>query len=186
MEFNVYLLTKEIIDKPISKKIEKPDELGGHAVVLKDIDENDNYVIVNSWGEEWGDGGKFRVKKNSLGNCSIYALYFISNELDNEDKENWFKFKNDIKEDLNEMKISKVLKNFKFRCPICKKSDKIKNFHALSFNSLKCPFADECIFNADNYYFIADQILLYEKNKYKKKKNKFDLEYQKELYKYHE
>ena len=82
MEFNVYLLTKEIIDKPISKKIEKPDELGGHAVVLKDIDENDNYVIVNSWGEEWGDGGKFRVKKNSLGDCSIYALYFISNELD--------------------------------------------------------------------------------------------------------
>ena len=182
----IKIFTKEISEKPVKKKLDKPDELEGHAVVLIDIDENDNYIIVNSWGEHWGDSGKFRVKKDSLQNVSIYALYYITDELKNEDKENWFKFKKSIKEDLNEIKVGKVLKNFRFRCPVCQKSEKITNYYALTYYSLKCPFADECIFNADNYYFIADQILLYEKNKYKNKKNKFDLEYQKELYKYHE
>ena len=182
----IKIFTKEISEKPVKKKLDKPDDREGHAVVLIDIDENNNYIIVNSWGEDWGDSGKFRVKKDSLQNVSIYALYYITDELKNEDKENWFKFKKSIKEDLNEIKVGKVLKNFRFRCPVCQKSEKITNYYALTYYSLKCPFADECIFNADNYYFIADQILLYEKNKYKNKKNKFDLEYQKELYKYHE
>ena len=76
---------------------------------------------------------KFRVKKDSLQNVSIYALYYITDELKNEDKENWFKFKKSIKEDLNEIKVGKVLKNFRFRCPVCQKSEKITNYYALTY-----------------------------------------------------
>ena len=36
------ILTKEILDKPVTKKIDKPDDIGGHAVILKEIDDNDN------------------------------------------------------------------------------------------------------------------------------------------------
>ena len=71
----IKIFTKEISEKPVKKKLDKPDDREGHAVVLIDIDENDNYIIVNSWGEHWGDSGKFRVKKDSLQNVSIYALY---------------------------------------------------------------------------------------------------------------
>jgi len=175
------ILTKEILDKPVTKKIDKPDDIGGHAVILKEIDDNDNYVIVNSWGKDWGDDGKFRVKKNCFENCSIYALHFRVNLLKDEDIENWSKFKNYIKEDLYEMQKSQVLKEFKFSCPKCKKSSIIKNFQALSSITLKCPFEQSCIFDAHNYDFIADQVLSYENKKLIVKKNKFDFEYKNEF-----
>ena len=178
----IKILTKEILERPNKKEVDKPDDFEGHAVVIKDIDENGNYIIVNSWGEEWGDKGIFRAKKDCFQNPSIYAMYYTINNLPKEDKDNWNKLKNGIKNNMNEMKIGKILKNFKLRCPYCKNSTKIGEYAALSFNCLKCPTANECIFYVDNFEFIADQLYLYDKSKIKSKKNRFDFKYMKVIY----
>ena len=46
------ILTKEILDKPVDN-IKDPDKIIRHAVVLIDIDKDDNYILLNSWGENW-------------------------------------------------------------------------------------------------------------------------------------
>ena len=46
--------------------------LGGHAVVAAGHDEN-GIVIVNSWGEKWGHGGKAYLPNNVLKKELIYG-----------------------------------------------------------------------------------------------------------------
>ena len=36
------------------------EEAGGHSVVLVS-NENGNLSFINSWGEDWGDGGFFTI-----------------------------------------------------------------------------------------------------------------------------
>jgi cathepsin B len=47
--------------------------LGGHAVKLMGWGSDsgtDYWLIANSWGEEWGDGGKFKIKRG-VNECGI-------------------------------------------------------------------------------------------------------------------
>ena len=110
-------------------------------------------------------------------------MYYTIDNLPKIDKDNWQKLKNGIKNNMNEMKIGKILKNFKLRCPYCKNLAKVGEYAALSFNCLKCPTSNECIFNVDNLEFIADQLYLYDKSKIKSKKNRFDFKCLEVLYK---
>ena len=56
------IFTNEILDKPIYY-INNPEQISRHAVILIDIDKDDNYILLNSWGEKWGNKGIFKAKK---------------------------------------------------------------------------------------------------------------------------
>ena len=150
------VLTKEILEKPIDN-IENPDEPGDrHAIVLIDIDEDDNYIFINSWGENWGNQGLFKAKKDCLNNCVIYAVYYNLNLLTNEEKNSWEKLKENIKKGLKEIKC--------FRCPKCKRKARIEKFDIKDRNRLICPFEEACEFEIRNdgdyeFDFIIEQIL---------------------------
>ena len=159
------LLTKEILYSPINNiMIEKPDELSRHCVILIDIDENNNYVFMNSWGENWGNKGIFKAKIDCLRDCVFYGIYYNINCLTNEEKNFWELLKYNIKKATYEMNS--------IRCPICKRKAPIEKFYVKDRNRLICPFQEACVFNIRNngdyeFDFIVEQI-------FDDKKNLFD------------
>ena len=151
------ILTNEILDQPIDN-INNPDEIDRHAVILIDIDKDDNYILLNSWGEKWGNKGIFKAKKECLKNSVYYAIYFYPSLLKKEEIEAWNKLKNIIKNSLKEIKS--------IRCPKCKRKARIEKFDVIDRNKLKCPFEDACIFeikneenNYDEFSFLAEFLL---------------------------
>ena len=156
------VLTKEILEKKLNY-IKNPEEMGGrHAVVLIDIDDEDNYILVNSWGKYWGNNGLFKAKKECLKNSAFYAIYFNENILKKEENEAWKTLKDTIKKLLKEMKS--------IGCPICKRSAKIERFVVEDNNKLKCPFEKPYTFeikkdNDNNYEleFLVEQLFNYKK-----------------------
>ena len=83
------ILTTEILNRGISDNSLKNDEREGHAVILIEYNE-DGYICLNSWGESFGDKGKFRIKTiNVLGDSVIYDVYFYESDLPNDLKKEW-------------------------------------------------------------------------------------------------
>lgn len=52
---------------------------GGHAVVLIDAT-SDEWTFLNSWGEEWGDCGKFRMKTGAI-EIKFYDIFWYISDL---------------------------------------------------------------------------------------------------------
>ena len=159
------LLTKEILYNPFHNIIvEKPNELSRHAVILIDIDEDNNYVFMNSWGKNWGNNGIFKAKIESLRDCVFYGIYYNIQCLSNEEINFWEILKYNIKKAANEMNS--------IRCPICKRKASIEKFYVKDYNKLICPFNEACVFDIRNngdyeFDFIVEQI-------FNEKKNLFD------------
>ena len=184
MPINQKVITKEILQRPNKKEIKDPDELGGHAVVLLDIDNEDNYCIMNSWGIDWGDKGTFKAKKDCLRMRAIYAIYFTNELLTNEEIIAWDKLKRDIKDILLEMRKEekdniKKNKRLIIKCLICKKSAPIKGYKATFFDQFICPFEKRCIFNITYDYlpFMAEQIYENERKKANNKNSRLDFDF---------
>ena len=178
------VLTKEILQRPNKNEVKDPDKEEGHAVVLLNIDKEDNFCIMNSWGIDWGYKGTFKAKKDCFKNCTIYAVYFTNELLTKEEINAWDKFKRDIKVLLLEMRKEEkdnMKKNNKLiiKCPICKRSAPIKGYKTTIFDQFICPFQSKCIFNIkyDYYPFIAEQLYENERKKANNKNNRFDFEY---------
>ena len=75
------VLTKELINKDIPYNLYKDETDGGHAVILIEYNE-DGYVCLNSWGKNFGDNGKFRIKNfDVLENSHIFDVYFYESDL---------------------------------------------------------------------------------------------------------
>jgi len=153
------LLTLGILEK--KKKIENPDEISGHSVILYNIDKSGNYILINSWGKEWANEGTFKTKKQCLKNGIFYAIYYDDDLLTQEEKNAWIKFKNNITKSLIEMKS--------IRCPKCQRSARIKQFKIKESNEnkieLQCPYEEsKFIIGKDNgmLRFIVGQLLSYD------------------------
>ena len=163
------LLTKEILERQ-NDKVEDSGKTTGHSVILTDIDNDDNYLLINSWGKNWGNKGIFKSKKECLKSSAFYAIYFTSSELSKDEVEEW---DNLIKD------INKYLKNLKnIRCPICKRSAPIQKYEIEiedeNKKKLVCPFESKCIFEInDNLDFLVEQLLCNDLNKNMSDKNKF-------------
>ena len=156
------LLTKEILLRSIYDiNIEKPDELSRHFEILIDIDESNNYVFMNRWGENLGNKGIFKAKIDCLRNCVFYGIYHNIYCLTNEEKNYWEILKSNIKKATDEMNS--------IRCPICKRKAPIDKFYVKNNNKLICPFQEACVFDIRNngdyeFEFIAEQIFYDKKN----------------------
>ena len=52
---------------------------GGHAVAIVGYDNNNEYWIVkNSWGKNWGENGFFRIRYGECGIGSTFNTYYLS------------------------------------------------------------------------------------------------------------
>ena len=86
------ILTKEILNRNIPYDSYKYYNEGGHAVILIEYNE-DGFVLLNSWGEDFGDKGKFRIKNlNVLTNPFIIDVYVDKNKLPDELKREWIEY----------------------------------------------------------------------------------------------
>ena len=155
------LLSLDKLNQPINVNIEKPDETDGHALILFDIDENDNYIMVNSWGEKWGYKGTFKATRECFADTqAIYSVHWFENELKPEEIQVWNDFHDSMINLLENMKS--------IRCPKCKRSAHIDQYEVIGGrnNKLRCPFSSKCEFEInydnDNYDFILEQLLTYD------------------------
>ena len=137
----------------------------GHAVLLLDVKEGYS-LFLNSWGADWGDGGKFRVEDpnilkpyNTNDLPKFHDVFFYENELTKEEKlyyANNVMYIRGLINDLGEMTIEKIrnhindlnnfLNNFEYICEICENITKIKNHKPKIENgiySIICPFCGE-------------------------------------------
>ena len=119
-------LTKE----RINQKNDKKDKPGGHAVVLIDAHE-DELVFLNSWGMEFGDLGKFRIKNGDvLTNADkpyekirYFDIFWYESDLKAEEINAYKKYIEDVYQSLyylmcKEEKI-KQLDNKEIKCEKC-------------------------------------------------------------------
>ena len=168
------LLTLDKLNQPIDENIKDPDKTEGHSVILFGIDDDDNYIIVNSWGEQWGYKGTFKATRECFKDTQvIYSIYWLENELKPEEIQTWNDFPKLIINFLENMQT--------IRCPKCKRCAHIEQYEVIDErnNKLKCPFTSKCEFeiNCDNYNydFILDQLLTYDLFMEKDANKKFDL-----------
>ena len=160
-------LTLEILEKDTKN----PSETSRHAVILTDIDEEGNYICVNSWGKEWGNKGIFKAQKECLKQPVIYAIYFYEKDLTENERNAWIKLNDDIQKYLNEMSF--------ILCPICKRSAEIDRFEIVDRCKLQCPYKSKCVFDVcsdenKNLEFIVEQLLSYDLNTNMSPEMKFD------------
>ena len=167
------VFTLDILNKPNNKHFEEPNERSGHAVILSDIDEDDNYILINSWGKDWGNNGTFKMKKECLKDGIFFAIYYTIDLLTEEEKESWNKLKIKIKNLLNEMKS--------IRCPICKRSALIEKFEIIDRCKYRCPYEEKCEFTINKYddkelnEFLIEQLMSYDLDNNIDAHGKFDL-----------
>ena len=62
-------------------------EDGGHAVILIDVNDEE-YTFMNSWGEQWGDHGLFRVKKDAI-DITFYDIFWYEKDLKPQEIQIW-------------------------------------------------------------------------------------------------
>jgi hypothetical protein len=83
------ILTKDILSKDIPNNLYKNEKNAGHAVLLVEYNE-DGFVCLNSWGKNFGDNGKFRIRNiNILEKPAIFDVYFEESDLPMELRKEW-------------------------------------------------------------------------------------------------
>lgn len=54
-------------------------EDANHAMLVVGFDQDGNWILKNSWGEYWGDGGYIKIKAGNTCGISNFALYPVLN-----------------------------------------------------------------------------------------------------------
>lgn len=70
----------DINRKPSAQELQGEElESGGHAVVLTDANKEE-WTFINSWGEQWADGGLFRVQPGAF-DVTFYDVFWYESDL---------------------------------------------------------------------------------------------------------
>lgn len=120
------ILTSEIINEKV--QVPKSETNGGHAVVL--VDFGDGYLtFLNSWGNEWADNGRFRIKDSSvLGGISYFDIFWYESDLSPIEKKAWSERKTIALTDLIWNQFQKSPET-KMICPHCQSSTLAKSYY---------------------------------------------------------
>ncbi len=163
---NEKVLTKKILKRQNVKDIKDPDEIKRHAIILSELDNDNNLIFVNKWGKNFCNKGKFKAEIECFESPTFFAIFW--DKQTNKEEDNWDELNGDIKELLKELKS--------IRCPKCKKSARIEYFDEdeNKIGRLICPFQNKCKFNInDNISFIAYQLMSYDLDTNRDAKKKF-------------
>ena len=128
------ILTKKEIDRT-ARRPKTPDF--GHAVVLTSFD-SECLRLLNSWGEDWGDMGFFRVKEADVLGLQFIDVYWKEDDLKKEEK-TYFKKFGYINAGIL-MELLPSLKDAEYTCPIaeCSKRSPVVDFTG-TLSHAKCP-----------------------------------------------
>ena len=112
--------------------------VGGHAVVLIRCHPN-CLVFMNSWGQNFGDGGFFRVRDEKvLHNMVFFDIYWEEEDLTSSEKRA-FESKG-VDEWKEYLKKFKSIQKLSYSCPHCNTESKVEEFtgHHLEAKCPKC------------------------------------------------
>ena len=114
------------------------DDPGGHAVVLTGCAPN-HLTFMNSWGQNWADGGFFRVEdKNVLHNMKFYDMYWTEDDLKPSECEAFKREGTERGKELLQQFPS--VKELPYKCHKCNRKSKVEEFsgHVLEAQCPKC------------------------------------------------
>ncbi|XP_068678865.1 uncharacterized protein [Montipora foliosa] len=107
---------------------------GRHAVVLTSYDA-ESLRLMNSYGEDFADGGFFRVQEASVLGLEFIDVYWDWNDLSEEEKRAYKKHGAEVAGDLMKLKGLQVAK---YKCPLCHAESKVVEYSGHALNA-KCP-----------------------------------------------
>lgn len=120
--------------------VSKHTKPGGHAVVLMRCDPH-CLTFMNSWGQNFADGGFFRVKDQAvLNETKFYDVYWTENDLKENEKEAYKRKCAERAKQLSDTFPS--TKELPYECPKCHNKSKVKEYlgHVLE---AQCPTCHE-------------------------------------------
>ena len=130
------ILTKEKLDKIVVNKANDDNENFGHAVVL--IGASGPLKLLNSYGENWGDGGFFRIdKSNVFKEMHYYVIYWDQTNLNDIEKNKIAQKDLSIDYFKNYDKIKELYKD-KSKCKLCGKKSFNYEFKG-TLKKVECP-----------------------------------------------
>ncbi len=107
----------------------------GHAVVLTSFNSK-CLTFMNSWGQEWGDNGFFRVQNAEVLQLEFFDVYWELDDLTEGEKEYYRKHGSEVAARL--MKSLKGLQNAKYTCPECDQTSLVTEFEG-TLSKVRCP-----------------------------------------------
>ena len=94
-------------------------------------------VFMNSWGQDWADGGFFRVKDASvLNNMKFFDVYWIKKDLTQGEKKAYEVRALEKAEQLHKQYPS--VDDLIFQCPLCNQNSRVGSYEG-NFLEAKCP-----------------------------------------------
>ena len=126
------ILTKKEIDRT-ARRPKTPDF--GHAVVLTSFD-SECLRLLNSYGEDWGDMGFFRVQEADVLGLQFIDVYWKEDDLKGEEIIYFKKHGSTLARQLMEKLPS--LKRAEYTCPKCGKRSPVMEFTG-TLSRAKCP-----------------------------------------------
>ena len=96
----------------------KKTQLQNHAVFLVRV-EPDCLVFANSWGEQWGDNGFFRVKNQKVLRMQFYHIWFDETQLDPKDKDGYQQYCHKEARRIVTNHIPSEAIHVPYKCPCC-------------------------------------------------------------------
>ena len=109
----------------------------GRSVLLTSFD-SESLRLLNSWGEDWGDMGFFRVQNADVLGLKFIDVYWEKKDLAEEEKTYYEKNRSIVPREL--MKLLASLKQAEYTCPMaeCSKISRVMEFTG-SLSRAKCP-----------------------------------------------
>ena len=118
----------------------------GHAVVLTSYNSN-CLIFMNSWGQNWGDNGFFRVQNAEVLQMKFFDVYWTLNDLSEQEKEYYHQHGSKVAEKL--VNSLKGLQKAEYECPRCHKSSLVTEFTG-TLSKVRCPKCSDEFSTNDN------------------------------------
>ena len=128
------ILTQDELDVR-KRPTNPPPDTSGHAVVLTSYNSK-CLTFMNSWGQQWGDKGFFRVKNAEVLQLEFFDVYWTLNDLSVGEKEYYEKYGSEVATKL--MNSLKGLQKAEYACPECKQASLVTEFEG-TLSKVRCP-----------------------------------------------
>ena len=127
------VLEKDALD--VSKRPSIPTPVTGHAVVLTSYNSK-CLILMNSWGQDWGDNGFFRVQNAEVLRLEFFDVYWTKDDLTESEKEYYDQHGSEVAGKL--VQSLKGLQKAKYRCPKCQQTSLVTEYTGM-LSKVTCP-----------------------------------------------